>query len=229
MNKTIGFLLIVLLFCSCSSFIYYPTGINAPLLKEKDELLIVATGGWNGLDVQSAYAITDKIGIQINLNLMKAEVTELNTSYINGQNYVEAAAGVYKPLSELFIVEGYGGAGLGRSFSTLVSSSSTRETDYFKVYAQGNIGLRSKFLTAGIAARQALVSTQRSRRDGIPIEEEHYDPAVELFFEPEIFLALGIEKLKVCARAGLSFHILNNIDNHSPFIVALGLETRFNL
>ncbi|MBW6457644.1 MAG: hypothetical protein K0B52_00620 [FCB group bacterium] len=229
MKKTIFLIFIVLLFCSCSSFIYYPTGVNAPLLKEKDELQIVATAGWNGVDIQSAYAITDKIGIQINFNRMKVEATELNVSYINGQTYLEAAAGVYKPLSELFIAEGYGGAGMGRSFSTHVGSSSTRETDYYKIYAQGNIGLRSKFLTAGIAARQALIATQHSVRDGIPIDDERYGPAVDLFFEPEIFLALGVEKLKICARAGLSFHLLENIDNHYPFIVAMGLETRFNL
>jgi hypothetical protein len=229
MTKMIFLFCIILFCCSCSSFIYYPTGINAPLLSEKDELQIVATAGWNGLDIQSAYAVTDKIGVQINLNCMKVEATELGTSYINGQNYVEAAIGVYKQLSELFIVEGYGGAGLGRSFSTLVSSSSTRETDYQKIYLQGDIGLQSKFLTAGIAARQALISTQRSKRDGIPIEEEPYDPAVDLFFEPEIFLAIGIENIKICARAGLSLPLLNNINNYSPFIVALGLETRFNL
>ena len=57
MKNTILFVVIAALFLSCSSFVYYPNGANAPLLTQKDDVQIaVGIKGFGG-DIRSAYAV----------------------------------------------------------------------------------------------------------------------------------------------------------------------------
>lgn len=211
-----------ILFFSCSSVTYYPNGANAPLLEAKKDLYLNASIRGMGADLRAAYALTDRIGLQFNVNAINFESTEFENDYHNGQYYAETAAGFYKPLSSVYVLEQYTGIGAGQSFSRNKSTNVLRTTDFVKAYVQFDAGFRWRFFSLGLAAREAFVYTAASRYDGIPEGIEKAD----LFFEPFIFLGIGPEKFRLNAEAGISLSHFAAI-SYAPFIFSAGFETRF--
>ena len=225
MKNTILFIVIVALLLSCSSFVYYPNGANAPLLTQKDEIqLAVGIKGFGG-DMRSAYAISDKFGIQFNANLLNVTATEFGTEYRNGNYYGEAAFGYFKKMAPHVIFEAYLGAGTGRSLSENLNNGILRTTNYSKLYLQQDIGLRYKNLDFGLAVREAYVNASKTKIDGVDQNIQQ----VDIFIEPILFLAIGFEKFKINAQAGISDSQFDWIINYAPFIFSAGVEYRFNL
>ncbi len=225
MKKALILLLIIPLFFSCTSFIYYPNGANAPLFKEKGETQLALGVKDLGGDIRSAYALNNWFAVQVNANLLDVTGTEFGIAHNSGQYYCEGAIGFYKPLSERFVFEGYLGSGLGTAFSRKTETDYLRTTNYHKVYAQLDIGFRSKYFNIGLAVREAFVNAYRTKVNGSITGDQYIDT----FFEPILFLALGPEKFKINAQAGFSDSQFSAINNYAPFIFALGLETRFSL
>ncbi len=225
MKRILIVLIFGLLFFSCSSFVYYPNGANAPLLTEKDEMqLALGIKGFGG-DIRSAYALTNHFGVQANLNLLNIANTELGTEYRNGNYYAEAAAGFFTPVLPFLVIEAYAGGGLGRTFSHNLDNGSMRTTDYGKIYLQQDIGLRTRFVDFGIAVREAFVHAYMTKRDGVDQNVDEMD----IFIEPILFLSVGPEKFKINAQAGISDGMLSWINSYAPFIFSLGVESRFSL
>jgi len=222
MKKIILPALAVLFLFSCSSFIYYPNGVNAPLLSEKKEMQFAAGIKGFGGDIRSAFALTDHLGLQLNANILNVTNTELGTRYRNGNYYGEAAVGMFTPLRPRLVLEGYLGAGSGISFSEDLDRNSLRTTNYNKLYLQQDIGFRTRYFDAGIAVREAFVDAWRTRIDGVDQEER----AMDVFIEPLIFLAVGFEKFKINAQAGLSYSQFDWINMYAPFIFSVGVESR---
>ncbi len=223
MKKAVLFLFIVPLFFSCSSFIYYPNGANAPLLTEKGETRIgLAFKGFGG-DIRTAYAVNDHLGVQFNANLLNVTNTELGTHYRNGNCYAEGAAGFFRPLTRRIVFEAYAGAGTGVSFSENLDSGTRRRSRYHKLYLQQNIGLKGKLIDFGLALREAYVNVYRTEYNGTGTEEYSMD----LFLEPVLFLGIGFEKFRISAQAGISDSQFSWINSYPPFIVSAGIESRF--
>jgi hypothetical protein len=194
-------------------------------LTEKNEAQIALGIKGFGGDLRSAYALTDNIGLQLNANLLNITNTELGTEYRNGNFYLESAVGYYKELVPKLVFEAYLGAGLGRSMAHNLNTGSIRTTDYSKIYLQQDIGFRSKYFDIGIAVREAYVNAYRTLRDGVDQDNESMD----IFIEPILFLAVGFEKFKINAQAGISDSQFSWINSYAPFIFSLGIETRFTL
>lgn len=212
----------VLLLFSCSSALYYPGGVNAPLLKEKHDIHLNASVRGLGVDLHSAYALSDIFALQFNANAIGFESTEFGEEYKSGQYYAEVAAGFYKPLSQVFVVEQFIGLGTGQSFSRDINSGVLRTTNITKTHIQLDAGFRWPFFSLGLAAREAFIYAAPSRYDSVP---EGLSKAA-LFFEPFIFLGIGPEKFKINAQAGLSIAHFAAM-SYSPFILSAGIETRF--
>lgn len=225
MKKFFILLLIVPFFFSCTSFIYYPNGANAPLFKEKGEMQLALGIKGLGGDIRSAYALSDYFAMQINANFLDVFGTEFGVAHNSGQYYGEGAIGFYKPLSERFIFEGYLGTGLGTTFFRNTEIDYLRTTNYHKIYAQLDVGFRSKYFNIGLAIREAFVNAYCTKINGVITGDQY----VDTFFEPILFLALGSEKFKINAQAGFSDSQFSIINNYAPFIFGLGLETRFSL
>jgi hypothetical protein len=224
MKKTVLLIICLFLLASCSSVIYYPNGVNAPLLKEKDDIILSGAIKGMGIDLRSAYAMTDHFAVQFNANALNFESVELGREYRSGQYYAETAAGFYKPLSSALILEGFFGAGLGQSFSRNLDTDVLRSTDYFKIYLQLDAGFRWRFFHLGLAAKEAVVLAAAPRFDGIVAEA----PKTDLFFEPFLLLGIGPEKFKFTAQAGLSVSHFSAII-YAPFIVSAGFQSKFSL
>lgn len=225
MKKALLLIVVVSFFFSCTSFIYYPNGVNAPLLQEKNELHVnLAIKGFGG-DIQGAYAFSDHFSTQLNINLLDVFGTELGVPHNSGQYYGEAAIGYFTSLSPKFVVEAYIGTGHGTTFFRNTDTDVLRTTSYHKIYAQVDAGFRTRNFKLGIAMREALVNAYRTKINGASTTDKYIDT----FFEPVIFLALGGEKYKLNAQLGFSDSQFDAIINYAPFIISLGLEAKFSL
>jgi hypothetical protein len=224
MKKTLLLILVVSLFFSCSSFMYYPPAANAPLFTEKDELKVSAgLKGYAGY-VRSAYSVSNHIAFQLNANLLNLKVTELSTEYLNSNLYAESAVGVYFPFAKHFVAECYLGGGLGITGANNLTNDILTLRNHGRVYLQGNIGYRSKYFEAGLVLKEALVAVYKERVNASITANQYLDS----FLESLVFIAVGGEKFKVNLQAGLSYSQFSVI-SYAPFIISLGVETRFLL
>ena len=223
MKKTILFVVIAALFLSCSSFVYYPNGANAPLLTQKDDVQIaVGIKGFGG-DIRSAYAVSDKFGIQLNANLLNVTATEFGVEYRNGNYYGEAAFGYFKEIAPRLVFETYAGVGAGitSAVSQNLATNTQTTVGYQKIYLQQDIGLNFKNLKFGLAVRE--VNASKTKIDGVDQNIQQMD----VFIEPILFLAIGFEKFKINAQAGISDSQFDWITSYAPFIFSIGVEYGF--
>ncbi|GEM_PF-1124024 len=225
MKKALLLIFIVSLFFSCTSFIYYPNGINAPLLQEKDELQVnLAIKGLGG-DIQGAYAFSNHFSTQLNINMLDVFGNEFGVAHNSGQYYGEAAIGYYASITPGFVFEAYLGTGHGTTFFRNTNTDVLRTTDYHKIYAQLDAGFRTKNFKIGLAFREAFVNAYKEKIDGVVTGDQYMDT----FFEPVIFMALGGKKYKINAQLGFSEAQFDAIIDYAPLIVSLGLEANFSL
>ncbi|MCF7832050.1 MAG: hypothetical protein K9N05_00555 [Candidatus Marinimicrobia bacterium] len=225
MKKLFILLIIISLFYSCSTYVYYPNGLNAPLLKEKGDIQLSLSLLNGGVDIQSAYSPIKNLGLQINANLTNLNDTEVNTDRRSGNYYFEGAAGFYKPLNTNTIFEAYIGTGAGRTFTHSDDAGTYRNTNYFKLYGQVDMGLKWKYINFGLAMREGLVNIYKNDEDNI-ID----DPKIfEMFFEPAIFMAVGAEKFKAKFQLGYSQSHFSAIFSYPFIIMSAGVEYKFSI
>lgn len=224
MKKALLLVIVLSLFFSCSSFMYYPPAANAPLFTEKDELKISAgLKGYAGY-VRSAYSFSDHFAFQLNANLLNLKVTELGTEFLNSSLYTETAIGVYFPFAQHFIAECYLGGGLGLTSADNLTNDILTLRNHGRLYLQGDIGYRSTYFETGLVLREALVAVYKERIDATVTANQYLDS----FLESLVFVAFGGENFKVNLQAGLSYSQFSAI-TYAPFIVSLGIESKFSL
>ena len=229
MKKTLLFIIAVTLLFSCSSFVYYPNGVNAPLLTEKNEAQVsLGIKGFGG-DIRSAYAIGKHMGIQLNANLLNVKSTEtisdVSTSLRNGNYYGEFAWGYFNEIIPKLVLEAYMGAGTGQSFSKNLNNGSLRTSNYSKIYLQQDIGFHGKIIDFGLAVKEAYVSVFKNYIDGV-------DQGVfgsDFFIESFLFLGIGYNNFKINAQAGISQSSVASPEYYPPFILSVGVDYRFKL
>jgi len=116
MKNTISIIVIGVLLLFYFSFIYYSNGTNALMLTQKDEIrLAIGVKGFGG-DIRSAYALSDKFGVQFNANLLNVAAREFGTEYRNGNYYGEIAFGYFKEMIPRIVFEIYLGIGMGKVY-----------------------------------------------------------------------------------------------------------------
>lgn len=229
MKKTLLFLISVILLFSCSSFLYYPNGVNAPLLTEKNDAQVsLGIKGFGG-DIRSAYAFSNHLGVQFNANLLNVENTEtvfdVSTDYRNGNYYGEIAGGYFNEIIPKLVVEAYIGTGAGQSFSENLNNGQIRRSNYSKIYLQQDIGFHSKIIDVGLAFKEAYVNVYKTYIDGM----DQNIAGSDLFFESFLFLSIGYDKFKINAQAGISQSTYASALNYPPFILSVGFDYRFKL
>ena len=160
------FLSVALLICdtSCEHYYYQPSANNVPLFKEKNEarIQIQSSGGNNlsGFDAQTAYAVGDHTGLQ--LNFFHTGAKEEGYGVGRG-NYIDAAAGYFKAMSNNRLVfETYGGIGYGSVTNVYGSSDfSGGESSKFgmlKLFAQPSFGFTHKNFSIALSSKFAVAS-----------------------------------------------------------------------
>lgn len=204
-------------FNSCAP-LYVPNSVNTPMLNEKGDFNAAASYGLAGLDLHTAYALNDKIGIMVNGSYMNE--TSDSTDNFHKHIFVEAGAGYYKTFGKFIQFETYGGYGIGRinSYQTSGGFSSFANTYVNRLFLQPSIGFKSDYFQLAFAPRTvcAFVSQENINKTGI-------------FIEPTLLLKVGSPTIKFITQFGLSY-MLNDYStsfNYEPFIFSFGLQYSF--
>ncbi|MGC9374354.1 MAG: hypothetical protein ACP5DQ_04855 [Bacteroidales bacterium] len=224
-NKPLQLLLLVLplgFLYSCSPE-YIPNMANSPMFSNQGELQATVATGTSNFDAQTAYAITDHIGIMVNGSY--GNETNDTTDDFHKHAFIEAGLGYYEKIGENVRYEIYGGYGFGKNegyFEDAVFDSQRTDADMQRFFVQPGIGISSGILDGSFSPRFVLV---KMTPNGDTFETGGYNT----FFEPIITSKIGYKWVKFVAQFGFSVPIGND-DLHfdyQPFIVNFGLN--FNI
>lgn len=214
---------LTVLWLSSCKIAYYPTTHNSPMLNNKGEFQasgIIATGN---LELQTAYAITDNIGIMVNGSFFSENreiyIDDEKTEIKEKHNLIEAGVGYFTKFGGLGKFEVFAGGGVGKVPADFWNSpyvyDGTQTDKMTKVFVQPSVGLGSNFVdfSGGI------------RISGITINKE-----LGIFAEPELSIKLGYKNIRLVTSMGLSLSITGMDQltwSHNQLIFGLGMQ--FNL
>lgn len=209
-EKTIKLFLILILHISCAP-IYIPNDVNAPLLSKEGEATLSLNYGTNGFNSQCAYAISDNIAFQLNMQNLAQDIQGENKQSFNTKDpeqnvdYYEAAVGFLKPLNETTIMEIYAGGGFGNAsamdkYNLLTSDKIYAEGEYYKYFLQADFGIKKEFLEGGLAIRLAEIHFTDLRFENYVFNGK---PS-SVFLESAIFLRLGGPNFKIKSQIGIA-------------------------
>jgi hypothetical protein len=221
MNKLLlCFLFFTLLLggCQYSNYTYIQTPLNIPHLKKKGDAQVDLYGSVKGLDLQSSYAVSDRLGLMVNVN----------ASYkVLG---LDVAAGYFK-VKFKHTWSLYGGLGMGDLAIAANSGDAPFTNTYYqwdnashyqKIYLQPSFLKNvSERFSYGIALRANYVrfasysykhlewsgSDERRLNEYLDTVETH-SPALALIFDPVItFNFLPEKRFSFHAQVGYSFSV----------------------
>lgn len=225
--------LAAMLFSSCGAW-YFAKPADVPLLEGKGDLRASASISTidilpGAVNAALSYGFTDHFGGQL-----------FGAWYSEGEYYSHLALGYYTDLSDHFVLEVFGGAGLGSSMNAAARNpenlnedyNSAVWFDYKQVFGQLDLGWHSlPFLNTdiGVGLRGGIMpyTLNVTDKEGKPIYDN--EEGVLPLFEPVAFLRFGFENVKLqlsLAYSSLDLYreTLHNQVNCSPFSVSLGIS-----
>jgi len=210
-----------LLMDSCSHYYYVPGAQNLPLFRDKNELHISGSYGagleTEGINIQAAYSLTDKIGIMTDFMSAKGGILS-NHNYGKG-NYIDGAVGYFKPLEKSGVFEIYGGIGHGdqyHEYGSFYNNQSTGYSDlsFTKLYIQPSFGFTSDYVDIALSTRISRI-TFNILDNNISGNTDSYTNLIalsdksHLFLEPGITIRAGWKSVKVQVQAVYSRYLNN--------------------
>lgn len=246
MKKYYLFLLLPLV-ASCS--IYHPQAVDMPLINHQGDVRVEADASMSAwlvpdamnINVTGSAGITDMLAGQVHIN------------YGGDNAYVQAAPGLYFPLSEEFVVESYAGFGYGgvwrdgdgASSRKKEESSSTSKYSYSGKYMLpfvqlnggwhdvGRVHLGLAFgLKVGAYMPDFTYAEFDSEGNALTNRAEHYTRG-NLLLEPQVQIGIGGEHVRWVTRLGFSWLSDITSDNSSTtfmndwFTLGTGLQFWF--
>ena len=231
----IGLLVISMLSTSCNTTLYVPNAVNAPLLKEKNEIK-ASIGASN---FQAAYGITGNVGVIANAywDNFKADVTSggITTETENKGKLFEVGVGYFKPITENVVFETYVGGGLGNIDFSNDNTQKYYEVDATKFFVQPAIGYVGKIFDIAFTPRFSAVKYNGLNTRGYTqaeLNEEYLNKSdVEgktwMFLEPAITARVGYKFIKLQAQFGFASKLTSGDLKYESKFSSLGLS--FNL
>ena len=223
---------ITLLSTSCVHYYYAPSSNNVPLFKEKGEARLQAQytavavdaasdDDIGGFELQAAYAAGKHLGLQ--LNFMHAGYGDPDYGSGNG-NYIEAAAGYFKPLkNNKWIFETYGGIGRGSVKSIYKNGFAKQDaaTYFNKFFVQPSFGYSRKHFSFALSSKISMVGfgvsssslTDEQFPDDHGYVESFKKSKTYIWLEPGYLIRGGFENFQVFIQATYSIQG----DHNMPF------------
>jgi hypothetical protein len=231
MKKTFLFSLgIIAIFSSCSTTMYVPNTVNAPLLKEKKEVKINIDQN----NLQAATAISNHVGLMLN-GFYK---TYKNNNYQHEGGLAEIGLGYYKPMNQKHLVlEAFGGLGLGTvSKRENITNNSQTYTASLKanatrIFLQPEIGYSNKIVDIIFTPRFSFLkynSFSSSNYTQQQLKEDYLDngqltSSVYIFAEPALTVRLGYKWIKLQVQYGLTTNISGGNIKYADNFSSIGL------
>lgn len=205
---------VVLLFASCSPKYYVPNTQNVPILTKKGEAKI--TAAFNGniiqasdldkVDLLSAYAVSDKVGVQLNVGTTGSSFSSDLDERLSGRVFnLESGIGYNTKIDEDFYFECYAIAGwnkLRHSSQTVDSSNqvSHLSATYRTLALQPAIAYKNKHISIIISSKINGVNYYDVSGD-IEFEGESQSDYLKeysshIMLEPAITFRSGTDKLQ---------------------------------
>jgi hypothetical protein len=215
-----------LCFSNCAP-VYIPNTVNAPLFKEKGELMEAGFGGTNGYDVQLAYALTDHVAIMANGSYQSKEFDSLSVNDFHKHYFGEIGAGYFTQLGERARFDCFGGYGFGQSetgydFKFFTQQTGAAKGLFDRYFIQADIGTSSNFdyVNMGVGIRGTFVNFYKFTRG----TEVYDNPQSNIFVEPAVFIRAGWKYIKFQFQFAGSISTQENpAFNNQPFSVSAGL------
>jgi hypothetical protein len=211
---------------SCAP-VYIPNARNTPMFKGAGEIQAGIQIS-QGIDVQTAVAVTDHIGIMANFSSTNHTTVDNDEDYIK-HRFFEGAVGYYENTGKLFY-EIYGGYGRGKgtAYDTydFTSSSPVKATgEYNRFFIQPSFGMNQKVFNWSVSARFSWVDFVSLNTDAQPVSIDA-DPV--LFIEPAFTgrINFGSSKIFMAFQTGISFPQTNTFFEYEPFFASIGMGLR---
>jgi hypothetical protein len=211
---------------------YVSNAINAPMLKERGEVQVTATGH----DLQAAVAVAKNVGIMANGYYQN--YTSSNNYQHNGM-LGEAGIGYFTPLLDNhFTFETYVGGGAGRVHKQ-EQFSDQNDNPYMasfnaraaKVFVQPDFGYKSRFFDLIASSRFSFVKYNyfsQSNYTQQQLAEDYLDNnkltgPVFMFAEPALTVRAGYKFIKLQYQFGLTVNMTANQIRQANNFSSLGL------
>lgn len=217
-------LVIIVIFnlLSCSPE-YTPNMANVPMFDRKGELQANLAGGFSGTDVQLAYAFADNFGVMANGSFY--DETSDTTDEFHKHSLYEFGVGYFDNIGKSGRYEVFGGFGTGRikGYKESRIDDPVGESNFFKIFIQPAVGLKSTILDGSLGTRWVMVRTDYTEGD---IEaQSRFLP----FFEPVLTGRLGFKYVKIVSQIGFSVPVKDVSFDYQPFILNIGLHLNVNV
>ncbi|MCK5171138.1 MAG: hypothetical protein KAQ75_14765 [Bacteroidales bacterium] len=210
---------IIGLLSSCSPE-YIPNMVNSPMLSNQGEFQATIATGTSNFDVQTAFAITDNIGIMVNGSY--GNNTNDTTDDYHKHAFIESGIGYYDKIGEKGRYEIYGGYGFGNAegyFEDATFDSQIINANYNRFFIQPGIGLSTGIFDGSFSPRLVFI---QMNPEGIDFVTGDYN----IFVEPVFTAKIGFKYVKFVTQIGFSIPLgeqsLNF--NHQQFIMNVGLN-----
>jgi hypothetical protein len=219
-------------FNSCTTHMYVSNAVNAPLLKEKGEVKINATGN----DLQVAAGLGNNFGIMAN-GYYQTYSDDNNYEHRGGMG--ELGLGYFTASEDGHLVfEAFGGAGIGNVYKQKMFTDQN-DNDYMgsfkanatKFFVQPDFGYSSKYFDAVFTPRFSFVKYTNFTSTNYPNQELQKDyldnnrltNPLFVFAEPAITLRGGYKFVKLQFQYGLTLNIGGNNIRHPDNFSSLGI------
>ncbi len=221
-KKAKHFLYLVFIFAvlsSCSPE-YIPNMVNSPMLSNQGELQATVATGTSNFDAQTAFAITDNIGIMVNGSY--GNETNDSTNDYHKHAFVEGGIGYYNKIGEKGRYEIYGGYGTGSVeglFEGALFDSEITNANYNRFFVQPGIGMSTGIFDGSFSPRFVLI---QMNPQGTGFVSGDYN----IFVEPVFTSKVGFKWVKFVAQVGFSIPFGDDQVNfnYQTFIMNVGIN-----
>lgn len=209
----ITLLLLGFILTSCH-LLYVPNNFNSPLLRNKGDAQANLAFGVSGYEAQTAYAISDNIGIMANGQLLYStnydSIKEKRTLAELGVGYTERYSD--NGMFEIFAGGGFGNVPADFKYSTYDGTQTTQLTRFF---VQPSLGFFNDWLDMSIISRLSAVSIGGE---------------TNWFYEPGFMAKIGYKRYRFYSCMGFSIPMNKATErswNNNPFIFSVGIHINF--
>ena len=235
-NLSILSILIGVIFTGCSPRYYTPNSHNVPLLSEQGEANITLAGNGNQIELQGAYAVTNRFAVMANGGAF-IPVDENNGNGGSGK-FLEVGGGYFMPVNSDFVFEVYGIIGFGSVEnhlpSTIQSNPGTTgdiSASVLRYGIQPNFGYKTNKFSVAVSSRIVNLNYSNIKGDLIysNVTQAAYlkDNSSNFLIEPAITIKGGFEKFKLQLQYGYSQNLSNNDFRQDKSFLTLGLNYNF--
>lgn len=204
---------IPILISGCGPVLYSNVGQNVPLLQEQGEFsgqisYSSSDAAWyaNGIGIQGAYAISDKVAAIGSFYSLKGNDPYADEEWEGNGSYFEFGAGMYGGKEEkMFLYEVFLGIGSGSiKNESLINQGEYINVKYLKPFIQPSFAFSTQYFDLALTPRIAYLTYSDKdsfyfTQNGLPITPDIYfeENDNKILFEPGIMLRGGFPGVKL--------------------------------